>query len=232
MKDNARVEEMSWLIQVRLNEWRLREKDPQYRPKPVVAITREPGCGAESVAERLCSELGMHLFDWEVVERIAGDAQVSADLVSSIENNPRSEFADFGGNLLSEFRKVYYFSSEEYLDSLKRVFLAIVVPGNAIIVGRGSNFFLPLDKKIGLCFVAPLSMRIQNLVKQCGLTDKAAREHISRLEAEHQKLVKKYFQADIRDPDHYHLVINTALIKPETIVQMIKAMIQDAQAPT
>ena len=40
-----------------------------------------------------------------------------------------------------------------------------------------------------------------------------------------------HFQADIRDPDHYHLVINTALINPETIVQMIKAMIQDAQAP-
>jgi cytidylate kinase len=231
MEDNGRVEEMSRLIQARLDEWRLREKDPQYRPKPVVAITREPGCGAESVAERLCSELGMHLFDWEVVEQIAQDARVSTELVSSIENNPRSEFVDFGGDLLSEFQKVYYFSSEEYLDSLKRVFLAIVVPGNAIIVGRGSNFFLPQDKRIGLCFVAPLSVRIQNLMKQLGLTEKAARKHISKLEAEHQRLVKKYFQADIRDPDHYHLVINTALIKPETIVQMIKAMIQDAQAP-
>jgi cytidylate kinase len=231
MGDNGRVEEMSRLIQARLDEWRLRGKDPQYRPKPVVAITREPGCGAESVAERLCAELGMHLFDWEVVEQIAQDARVSTELVSSIEKNPRSEFVDFGGDLLSEFQKVYYFSSEEYLDSLKRVFLAIVVPGNAIIVGRGSNFFLPQDKRIGLCFVAPLSVRIQNLMKQLSLTEKAARKHISKLEAEHQKLVKKYFQADIRDPDHYHLVINTALIKPETIVQMIKAMIQDAQAP-
>src|SRR3974377_1144181 len=163
MGNNARVEEMSRLIKARLDEWRLRGKDPQYRPKPVVAITREPGCGAESVAERLCSELGMHLFDWEVVEQIAQDARVSTELVSSIEKNPRSEFVDFGGNLLSEFQKVYYFSSEEYLDSLKRVFLAIAVPGNAIIVGRGSNFFLPQDKKIGLCFVAPLSVRIQNL---------------------------------------------------------------------
>jgi cytidylate kinase len=102
--------------------------------------------------------------------------------------------------------------------------LAIAVTGNAVIVGRGSNFFLPPDEKIGLCFVVPLALRIKNVMKEVGLEEKEARRHISKEEAKHRKLVKKYLQADIRDPSQYHLVINTALVKPDTIVQLVKTM--------
>jgi len=228
MRKENRVEEMSMLLKERLEEWRLRNNDPEYRPKPVVTVTREPGCGGESIAERIAAELGMHLYNWELVERIARDASVDAKLVSKLEEDPATVFEDYLGGLISEYRREYHFSSEEYLDSLKRVLLAIALPGNAVIVGRGSNFFLPRENKIGLCLVAPLSVRIENVMKELGLTEKDARKHISRLEAEHRKLAKRYFQADIREPDCYHLVVNTALIKPETIVQMIRPMIQES----
>ena len=67
-------------------------------------------------------------------------------------------------------------------------------------------------------------------MKELGLTEKEARAHVSKLEAEYRKLVKKYLQADMRDPTQYHLVINTALVKPNTIVQLVKTMIQTYQA--
>ena len=89
-------------------------------------------------------------------------------------------------------------------------------------MGRGANFFLPPDKRIGLCFVAPLDLRIKNTMKELGLSEKGARERISGLEAEQRRLVEKCFQADIRDATHYHMVVNTALVKPETIVQIVK----------
>ena len=222
MKKGDSVEEMNRLLRVRLEEWRLGERKAHPRPSPVVTITREPGCGAESIPERLCSELGLHLYDWELVEQIAKDREVSAQLVAALERDPPSEFGDY----LAELQGKQGLSTQEYLVSLKRVLLAIAVPGNAVIVGRGSNFFLPPDKKLGLCFVAPLAVRIKNVMKELGLAEKDARKHISKLEGEHRKLVKKYFQADIRDPTQYHLVINTALVKPDTVVQMVKVMIQ------
>ncbi len=222
MKKGDSVEEMNRLLRVRLEEWRLGERKAHPRPSPVVTITREPGCGAESIAERLCSELGLHLYDWELVEQIAKDREVSAQLVAALERDPPSEFGDY----LAELQGKQGLSTQEYLVSLKRVLLAIAVPGNAVIVGRGSNFFLPPDKKLGLCFVAPLAVRIKNVMKELGLAEKDARKHISKLEGEHRKLVKKLFQADIRDPTQYHLVINTALVKPDTVVQMVKVMIQ------
>ena len=159
MTGNDSIEELERLLKVRLEEWRLREKSPQDRPKPIVTITREPGSGGESIAERLSSELGMNLYDWELVEQIAKDEKVSTRLVSALEKHPRSELEEYMDELLGNCEV----SSQAYLGSLKRVLPTIAIPGNAVIVGRGSNFFLPPDRKIGLCFVAPLDLRIRNI---------------------------------------------------------------------
>jgi len=222
MTSNDSIEDMRRLLQARVQEWRLREEQPQYQPKPVVAITEEPGCGGESIAERLSADLGFHLYSWELVEQIAKDADVSTRLVSTLEAHPRSELEDW----LADLEGGFNLSSQAYVGSLKKVLFAIAVHGNAVIVGRGSNFFLPPDKKIGLCLAAPLDLRIKNTMKELGLSEKDAQKHISELEEKHRRLVKKYFHADIRDPTYYHLVFNTAVVKPETVVQIVKGMVQ------
>ncbi|MGA2749516.1 MAG: cytidylate kinase-like family protein [Verrucomicrobiota bacterium] len=222
MTNNDSIEELRRLLQARLQEWRLREGQPQYRPKPVVAITEEPGCGGEAIAEKLSAELGFHLYSWELVEQIAKDADVSTRLVASLEAHPRSELEDW----LAELEGDFNLTLQAYVGSLKRVLFAIAVHGNAVIMGRGSNFFLAPDKKIGLCLVAPLDSRIKNAMEELGLSESDARKHITKLEKEHQRLVKKYFQADMRDSTHYHLVVNTAVVKPEIIVQIVKIMVQ------
>jgi cytidylate kinase len=222
MTNNNSIEEMRRLLQARLQEWRLLEGQPQYQPKPVVAITEEPGCRGESVAERLCAELGFHLYGWELVEQIAKDADVSTRLVSSLEAHPRSELEDW----LAELQGNLNLTSQAYVASLKKVLFAIAAHGNAIIVGRGSNFLIPPDRKIGLCLVAPLDSRIKNTMEDLGLSESAARNHIAKLDKEHERQVKKYFQADIWDSVHYHLAINTAMVKPEIIIQLVKIMVQ------
>ena len=225
MKNYESVEELNRLLKVRLQEWEMSGRNERLRPKPVITITQEPGCGAERIAERLCAELGLHLYDWEVVEQIAKDEHVSAQVVAALEKNPPNGFADF----LAELDPQYGLSSDRYIASLKRTLLAIAVTGNAVIMERGSNFFFPAEKRIGLCFVAPLQLRVANVMKDLAMTEKQARARISKLEGEYRKLVKKYLQADMKDPTQYHLVINTGLVKPDTIVQLVKTVIQTVQ---
>jgi len=227
MTNHESLAELERLLKVRLEEWQLRDKNEQPRTKPVLAITQEPGCGAENIAKRLCSELQLHLYDWEVVEQIAKDEKVSTQVVATLEKYPVGGwFADYVAKLEPE----YSLTLDKYVDSLKTILLAIALTGNAVIVGRGSNFFLPPDKKIGLCFVAPLDLRIKNIMKESALTEKEARQHVSQLEAEYRKLVTKYFRTDMRDPSQYHLIINTALVTPDTIVQLVKTMIHTVEA--
>jgi len=168
-------------------------------PAAVVTITREEGCGAESIAEKLATELGMHLYDWELVEQIAQDAHVSTQLVATLGEKESSELEDW----LAEFRPDRALSSQAYLESLKRVLFSIAAHGNAVIVGRGSSFFLPPDKRIGLSFVAPVEQRIKNTMREMRLSEKEARDHISTVDAEHRKAVRKHFLVDIGDSTHY-----------------------------
>ncbi len=217
--DNS-LDAVKRLMQARIYQWSHRQESQRARSGPVVTISREPGCGGESVAERLSTELELHLYHWEIVEQIARDEHVSTQVVLTLDEKTRSELEDWRvgpGHL----------SSDAYLWDLKRILFAIASHGSAVIVGRGSNFYLPPEKRIGLCLVAPLDVRIRNVMEEQGFSEKRAREHIVELETEHRKLVKKYFDADIHDPTHYHLVVNTALVSPESIVRIVKGIIED-----
>jgi len=222
MTSHDSLEALRRLIAMRIQEWRLGESERQARPGPVVAITREPGSGAESIAETLSAELNLHSYSWEIVEQIAQDAHVSTEVVSSLDEKASSELEEW----LADFKGDRSFSSHAYMETLKKVIFAIAAHGNAVIVGRGSNFFLPAGKRIGLALVAPLDVKIKNIMKELGISEKQARGHIANVETEQQTLVRKYFKADIHDPTQYHLIINTALIKPETIVQIVKGIIE------
>lgn len=221
MKSHDSVEEVRQLLEVRLQECRQREQDSVTRPKPVITITREPGCGAEAIAEKLCADLGFHLYDWELVEQIAQDAHVSTRLVESLEKRAYSELREW----LAGFQRERNLSAQIYLESVRRVLFTLAAHGSAIIMGHGGNFILPVGKRIGLCFVAPLNQRIKNTMKNLGLSEKDARRHISESEAQHRKLVKKYFKSDIQDYTHYELIVNTALVKQDTVVQIVKQLV-------
>jgi cytidylate kinase len=218
MKSDELIEE---LLKTRMLEWSRPGRRADATPGPVVAISREPGCGGEAIAERLATELNLHLYSWEIVERIAKDTHVSAEVVATLDEKTRSELKDW----LSAFHGDRTLSSYAYLESLKKVIFAIAAHGNAVILGRCSNFLIPSGRRIGLCLVAPFDLRIGHVMEEGGVSEEQARAYIAKLEAEHRLLIQEYFHADILDPSHYHLVINTALVEPGTIVQIVKKII-------
>ena len=104
MTNQDSLEELERLLKVRLEEWQLRDKNEHPRSKPVLTITQEPDCGAENAAKRLCSELELHFYDWEVVEQIAKDERVSMQVESTLEKHPVSGWlADFLAGLQPEY---------------------------------------------------------------------------------------------------------------------------------
>lgn len=221
MTSDKSLESLRRLMEARVYEWRQSEKKRPSRPGPVVTIGREPGCRGESFAEKVATALGLHLYSWEIVEQIAKDEHVSVEVVSTLDEKARSKLEDW----LAEFQANRNLSTRAYLEDLRRITFAIASHGRALILGRGANFLLPADKRIALFLVAPLEARIRNVMEDRGLSEKRARDHIAKVEKEHRQLAKKYFQVDLHDSAHYHLVINTALVKPETIAKVLKETI-------
>jgi len=142
-------------------------------------------------------------------------------VVATLDENTRSDIEDW----LTGFQETYNLSEDRYLTDLKRITMAIAAHGNAVILGRGASFLLPTEKRIALLFVSPLELRIRNVMNDRGLSEKQAQAHIVKVATEHRNFAKEYFKAALLDSEHYHLVINTALVGAGTIAGMLKVLI-------
>jgi cytidylate kinase len=222
MTSDGSMEALREMMEARLYEWSQSEKKRPSQPGPVVTISREPGCRGDSIAEKVAAELGLHLYTWEIVEQIAKDEHVSVQVASTLDEKARTELEDW----LAGFQGTHNLSEYAYLKDLKKITFAIAAHGNALILGRGASFLLPSEKRIALLLVAPLALRIRNVMEDRGISEKDAQDRIIKVEAEHHQYVKKYFQTDIRDSAHYHLVINMVLVKPDTIAGIMKEVIR------
>lgn len=218
------IDSLERFIEVQLQAWGHRDAEQKStRAGPVIAITREPGCDGESIAQTLAKELGLVLYDWEIVEEIAKDAHASEQVVATLDEKFRSELDDW----LVSFAGGPNLSSYQYMQSLRRVLFSIATHGDAVILGRGVNFLLPPEKKtLGLYLVAPLEVRVKNIMQALRLSQENALKHITLTEREQRLWFRKRCHVDINDATHYHMVINTALVTAETIVQLVKEIIR------
>ena len=192
------------------------------RVAPVIAISREAGCDGESIAKTLASELDLDLYDWEILEQIASDAQVSGQVVATLAEKFRPRLDEW----LAGFPGGSGLSAYHYMQCLRRVLFTVAARGNAVILGRGANFLLPLEKRtLGLFLVAPLEARARTVMEKLGLSRESALRHIAGKDREQRLWVKKVGHVDINEAAQYHLVINTALVTPETIVRIVKEML-------
>ena len=218
------IDSVERFLEVQVQEWGRRgEKGKGNRPGPVITISREPGSNGDSIAQALAKKFGLDVYDWKIVEEIAKDAHVSEQAVATLDEIVASELDDW----LTGIGPGPGFSSSQYMQGLRRVRFTVATHGNAIIIGRGANFLLPPEKRtLGLRLVAPLDVRVKNIMQGLLLSQKGAMKHITDREQERRTWVKKYCRADINDAADYHAVINTALVAPETIVLIVKEILR------
>lgn len=206
------------IIEEQVKRWQVDQKKKYKKPiRPVITMSRLPGAGAGLIAETLAKDLQIDYFDDEIVEWIAESASVSKKIVESLDEQDRSILNDWLSALGQD-----YMSSYEYLSHLTRIIGSIGTHGYALIMGRGASFILPQEVSLRVLITAPLEKRSNNVQRRFNVTEKDARRDIMRAESDRRAFIRKYFHADLLDPDNYDLVINTANFETDTAVKIIK----------
>jgi cytidylate kinase len=220
------IDSVERFLEVQVQEWGRRSEKKIKKTGPVITVTRDAGCDSEAIMQLLAKKFDLVLYDWKIVEDIAQDAHVSEQAVATLDENFTSELNDW----LIGFTQRPGFSSFQYMQSLRKVLFTLASHGDAIIVGRGANFLLPPEKRtLGLRFVAPMEVRVKNIMREFGLSEESAFAQISQTEHEQKLWIKKHAGADINDAGCYHLVINTALLTSETVVQIVKEVLREKE---
>ncbi|HPL62569.1 MAG TPA: cytidylate kinase-like family protein [Syntrophales bacterium] len=194
------------IIENQVRKWEVVQKKKYKKPiRPVITLSRLPGCGAREMAERIAEELKIDFWDDEIIEEIAKSSSVSRRVIESLDEQDRSILDDWMGYL--DESQMW---SHEYFQHLTKVVGSIGAHGHALILGRGAGYILPVEVSLRVLLVAPQDTRIRNVMEEHSCTEKEARASVRKTETERRGFIKKYFQADLTDPNNYDLTINTA----------------------
>jgi cytidylate kinase len=215
------MKSISQIIEEQVHRWQIQQKEkPQEKAiVPVVTISREPGSGGRIVAQNIADRLGFEVFHQEVLHEMAKRAEVSEQLLATLDERGLSILEDWISSLVHD-RHLW---PDQYLQHLMNVIGTIGKHGRSVVIGRGANFILPPEQRFRVRITAPQRLRIKNVARDFNLSPDEAKRRVIKTESNRKAFIRKYFNADIADPTNYDLVINTETLSVDNAVDVIGA---------
>jgi cytidylate kinase len=208
------------LVEEHARKWEiLLRKKKREALEPVIAVSRLPGSGGRLIVRRIADEMDFDLFDSEIVQKIAESARVLSTIVETLDEKGRSAVEDW----LSALVNNRYFWDEDFVKHLAKVINIIGKHGKAVILGRGASFILPPAECVRVLVLAPFEVRVQNIVREFGVSAEEAKRRVMRTESDRKAFIRKYFCAEMTDPTHFDLVLNTEFISIDGALEVVKA---------
>ena len=202
----------------------------------IITVEREYGSGGGIIAEKLARQLGWKLWDAALTQEIAKLAHVESSAVQACDERLDSRIY----RLSKVFWRGSYerslpvggsgaFDTDRMVAMVKQVVTEAAEKGNCVVVGRGAPYFLRQRADAFHVFLyAPRAEKMRRLREQ-GMSDQEAEEHVENVDAERIAFVKHYFNADWPTRCLYHMMINTA-IGDENVVQAVLNMMHSLEA--
>ncbi|MCU0785327.1 MAG: cytidylate kinase-like family protein [Verrucomicrobia bacterium] len=201
-----------------------------------VTISRQAGCGALEVAEKLAKLLQAYspkaappwtVFDRNLMDKVLEDHHLPARLAKFLPEDRASHLQDILDDLFG-FRP----ASGTVVQQASETILHLAEMGHVILIGRGATVITAkLPDVFHVRLVAPLEKRIEHAHEFYNMSKKAARDFIQREDTGRQRYLSKYFNTRIDDPLLYHLIINTGLVSYDEAARMIaEAVVNNSPA--
>ena len=193
----------------------------------LVTIEREYGCGGAAIAATLAEHLGWKLWDHLLTEEIARIANVEPSAVMRCDERMDSRLH----RLAKSFWRGSYernsaalgsqvFDTDRMMSMMQETVDGIAREGNAVVVGRGTPFFLRENPDAFHVFLyAPRAEKIRRTIAD-GNSREDAEDMVDSVDRERAAYIKHYFDADWPTRSLYHVMINTA-VGNEPVVQTI-----------
>ena len=194
-----------------------------------VTISRQAGCGALVVAQKLAEYLQSRspkdacpwtVFDRNLMDKVLEDHNLPTRLARLLPEDTISKIDD----ILAELFDVRP-SVETIVRQTTETVLRLASLGNVILIGRGGNVITAeLPHMLHVRLVAPLEKRVEYSHREYhkyNLTLDQARKFCLNEDRGRERYLKKYFNTDINDSLLYHMIINTGLVNYDDAAKLI-----------
>jgi cytidylate kinase len=193
----------------------------------LLTIEREYGSGAGDIAAKLSERLGWKLWDQLLTDRIARRLQCgSRDIQAQEEKKDPIYYRLFKAFLRGSYEGTQNTQVMKIADaeSIRKVSEQLVREaageGNAVIVGRGSAYYLrDRPDSFHVFIYAPFEERVRRL-RQKGKTEEEAVQLAETVDLDRAAFIKQYFAIDWPSRHFFHMMVNST-VGDEAVVEMI-----------
>ena len=172
----------------------------------IISISREHGTNGKEIGRLVANQLKIHFYDKEEIKEFA----IKNNIVSS--NYSDEEIYD---NFLS------LDASKDAIINQSNVIRKIANDGDAVIIGRASDYILKNNKNLVKVFIyAPMDYKVKNVMKNYGDDEKQAKMHILNSDESRSNYYSAIANKAWGDKNNYDLCID-AKIGNENVVKII-----------
>lgn len=208
--------------------------EPGKSTGPFISISRDFGCLANPIAERLARELSQRYkqkgikreWKWlnkEILEESAKALDVSPSKIKYIFQSQNKTMMD---EIVSALSTRYYKSDKKIRKTITEVIRTIAKTGDVIIVGRGGVAFgKDNPNSLHIKLTAPINWRVEQIKRNYRKTHDEALLYLLEVDQERKYLIDSFmgFETDL---SIFDLVFNRQTISEDEIVAIILHLVE------
>ncbi|MGH2875912.1 MAG: AAA family ATPase [Solirubrobacteraceae bacterium] len=198
----------------------------------LVALSAAYGTGGNRIGSELAQRLGVPFVDRAIAAAVAERLDVSvADAIAQQEGTvPAGGLLE---RLLAGFAGAYTgapaplppegVTAEDFHRASREAIEAQAATGAGVILGRGAAAALREDPRVlRVRLTGPAERRMKQAMRVRGLDRQSAERTVRALDRAHADYLRRFYDADIRDPDLYHLILDATALRAELCVELIE----------
>ena len=198
-------------------------------PGPVITISREYGCPAKRISQKLTEELTRKMFvkgkdiEWKYITK-----EIMSESAKELELDPakiqyvfKYEQKSLLDDILTAHSTKYYKSDRRIRNTIAKVIRNISCEGNAIIVGRGGVAIThDIPKSLHIHLEAPLEWRALRTSAKFDMPIEDAEQYALDIDRK-RKQFREFFEGKNTDYTRFDLRFNCMTLSIDEIVNII-----------
>lgn len=192
----------------------------------IITIAREYGSGGHLLGEMLSKELGIKLYDKELIHLVAEKSGINEQYIKKNEQSIPSFWLKCILGKNSEQSLERSLSSDDVLFVAEsKIIQELAEKGPCIIVGRCADFVLrDYPNLIKVFCYSDLRSACVRCVQEYGVSEEKAESEIKRINHNRIAHYEYYTGEKWGEPHHYNLMINTGSIDLSVACNLIKSI--------
>ena len=193
----------------------------------IITIGRQYGSAGYEIGTKLANELGLQIYDKEMLKRAAKDSGICEELFEKHDEKPTNSF--LYALIMDTYSLGYSASGCSDMPINHKVFLAqfdtikkIANEGPCVLVGRCADYALEdRDDVINIFIYADLEQRIRRIAKKYNLTDAKAKDSILKTDKKRASYYNYYTNKEWGNAKEYDLCLNSGKLGVDGTVKAI-----------